>query len=174
MAALVGTSVNRPTNIKRRDDNIESKLQLYGIYSAFKAGKVPSVSWQVMRLEDSSYETNTYIIKNEQVDVALNSFLESKALKSPSGRLSAEGQSLVADTREVVRLAKYLFLSKNEGNVLQDFIWESEQFRPTGIEGPHAPVDKATAKKHGDQAVQGLRTLGTLIITNGQFRKLRT
>lgn len=114
------------------------------------------------------------MVKNEQVDVALNSFLESKALKSPSGRLSAEGQSLVADTREVVRLAKYLFLSKNEGNVLQDFIWESEQFKPTDIEGPHVPVDKATAKQHGDQAVQGLRNLGTLLITNGQFRKLRT
>ncbi|PKS13252.1 hypothetical protein jhhlp_000023, partial [Lomentospora prolificans] len=149
--ASLGASVNRPTNVKLRDQNIESKLQLYGIYSAFKAGKVPS---------------------NEQIDVALNSFLESKALKSPSGRLSAEGQALVADAREVVRLAKYLFLSKNEGNLLQDFIWETEQFSPKAIQTPGAPVDKTTAQQHGNQALEGMRTLGTLLITNGQFRKL--
>jgi hypothetical protein len=34
-------------------------------------------------------------------------------------------------------------------------------------------VDKDTAKRDGDEALKGLRTLGTLIITNGQFRKLR-
>ncbi|CAI4219085.1 unnamed protein product [Parascedosporium putredinis] len=149
--ASLGSSVNRPTNVKVRDENIESKLQLYAIYSAFKAGKVPS---------------------NEQIDITLNSFLESKALKSPSGKLSTEGQALVADAREVVRLAKYLFLSKNEGNLLQDFIWETEQFKPSAISTPGAPVDKATAQQHGDQALQGLRTVGTLLITNGQFRKL--
>lgn len=42
--ATLGSSVNRPTNVKVRDENIETKLQLYAIYSAFKAGKVPSVS----------------------------------------------------------------------------------------------------------------------------------
>jgi hypothetical protein len=37
---------------------------------------------------------------------------------------------------------------------------------------PGAPVDKDTARQHGNQALDGLRTLGTLLITNGQFRKL--
>ena len=79
----------------------------------------------------------------------------------------------MADVREVVKQAKHLLLSKNEGNLLQDFIWQTEQFDPKTVSVPGAPVDKETAQQHGNQALEGLRTLGTLIITNGQFRKLR-
>ena len=78
----------------------------------------------------------------------------------------------MADAKEVVRQAKYLLLSKNDGNLLQDFIWQTQQFEKENVSLPGAPVDKETAKQHGDQALEGLRTLGTLIITNGQFRKL--
>jgi hypothetical protein len=72
----------------------------------------------------------------------------------------------------VVRQAKNLILSKNEGNILQDFIWQTTQFDSKSLNTPDAPVNKDTAKQHGDQALEGLRTLGTLLITNGQFRKL--
>jgi hypothetical protein len=111
--------------------------------------------------------------QNDQIDVALNSFLASKALATPPEKLSTEGKALVADVRDVVEQAKRLLLSKNEGNLLQDFIWQTQQFDPKAVSAPGAPVDKETAKEHGNQALQGLRTLGTLIITNGQFRKLR-
>lgn len=111
--------------------------------------------------------------QNDQIDVALNSFLESKALSSPSQKLSSDGQGLVADVKEVVREAKNLLLSKNDGNLLQDFIWQTQQFDAKSVSVPNAPVDKETAQQHGNQALEGLRTLGTLIITNGQFRKLR-
>lgn len=111
--------------------------------------------------------------QNDQIDVALNSFLASSAISNPSNRLSAEGQALVADFREVVQQAKLLLLSKNEGNLLQDFIWQTQQFDPKAVSVPGAPIDQETAKGHGKQALEGLRTLGTLLITNGQFRKLR-
>lgn len=78
----------------------------------------------------------------------------------------------MTDVRDVVTQAKNLLLSKNEGNLLQDFIWQTQQVDPKALNTPNAPVDKDTAKQHGDKAVEGLRTLGTLIITNGQFRKL--
>lgn len=71
-----------------------------------------------------------------------------------------------------MRQAKNLVLSKNDGNLLQDFIWQTQQFDPNRIDTPGAPLDKETAKQHGNDALEGLRTLGTLIITNGQFRKL--
>jgi len=144
-------SVNKPTDVKLKEADVNRKLQLYGIINAFQNGKVPS---------------------NDQIDVALNSFLASKALSNPPEKLSAEGKVLVADVRDVVTQAKHLVLSKNEGNLLQDFIWQTQQFDPKAVPVPGAPVDKETAKQHGDQALQGLRTLGTLIITNGQFRKL--
>lgn len=94
-------------------------------------------------------------------------------LSNPSNRLSDEGKVLVADVRDVITQAKHLLLSKNEGNLLQDFIWETQQFNPQAVATPDAPVDAETAKQHGNQALEGLRTLGTLLITNGQFRKLR-
>lgn len=105
--------------------------------------------------------------------MALNSFLASRALSKPSGKLSAEGKALLNDVRNVVSQSKNLFLSKNEGNLLQDFIWQTQNFDPNAVNTPGAPVDKNTAKQHGDKALEGLRTLGTLIISNGQFRKLR-
>ncbi|KAK2012387.1 hypothetical protein LZ32DRAFT_309191 [Colletotrichum eremochloae] len=110
--------------------------------------------------------------QNDQIDVALNSFLASKALSSPPEKLSPEGKALVADARDVVIQAKNLLLSKNQGNLLQDFIWQTEQFDPKAVEVPGAPINKEVAQQHGDKALEGLRTLGTLIITNGQFRKL--
>ena len=79
---------------------------------------------------------------------------------------------LVADLRDVIEKAKILLLSKNEGNLIQDFIWQTRLISGGDVQAFEAPVDKETATQHGQQAIEGFRTLGTLIITNGQFRKL--
>lgn len=99
--------------------------------------------------------------------------LQQQALASPSKKLSTEGQQLVKDTRAVIEQAKALLLSKNEGNLIQDFIWQTQQITAADASTPNAPLDKETAKQHGNEALEGLRTLGTLLISNGQFRKLR-
>tara|TARA_R110002003_G_scaffold388_12_gene19366 strand:- start:4160 stop:7036 length:2877 start_codon:yes stop_codon:yes gene_type:complete len=121
------------------------------VSAAFSNGKVPS---------------------NKQIDIALNSAIASKPLSSPSKKLSSEGQQLVADLKTVIEQAKILLLTKNDGNLLQDFIWQAEQITGANTSLPGAPVDKDTAKQHGNEALDGLRTLGTLLISNGQFRKL--
>jgi len=144
-------AVNRPVDLKQKEADVNNKLQLFGIFQAFSNGKVPS---------------------NKQIDVALNSALASKPLSSPSKKLSSEGQKLVGDLKTVIEQAKILLLTKNEGNLLQDFIWQAEQITGAGTTLPGAPVDKDTAKQHGNEALDGLRTLGTLLISNGQFRKL--
>ncbi|KAF2773116.1 hypothetical protein EJ03DRAFT_286851 [Teratosphaeria nubilosa] len=144
-------SVNVPTNQAIKEKDVNGKLQLYGIYAAFANGKVPS---------------------NKQIDVALNTALEWNQLKSPSKKLSAEGQLLVQDLRRVIEQSKILLLSKNDGNLLQDFIWQTQMIGKGNASTPNAPIDKDTAKQHGQQALEGLRTLGELLITNGQFRKL--
>lgn len=109
---------------------------------------------------------------NKQIDIALNSVIESQALTKPSEKLSPEGHKLVEDLRVVIEQAKILLLTKNEGNLIQDFIWQTQQIAGGDAKTPSAPIDKETAQQHGQQALEGLRTLGTLIITNGQFRKL--
>ena len=78
----------------------------------------------------------------------------------------------MADLRDVIEQAKHLLLTKNEGNLLQDFIWQTQQLSGGNAQLPGAPIDKSTAQQHGNQALDGLRTLGTLILSNGQFRKL--
>jgi hypothetical protein len=93
-------------------------------------------------------------------------------MTNPSKKLSPEGQALVQDFRNVVEQAKYLLLTKNSGNMLQDFIWQTQNIDGASASVPSAPVDKDTAKKQGNTALEGLRTLGTLTVTNGQFRKL--
>jgi len=148
---MASKAVNVPTNEKIKEQDVNNKLQLYGIFQAFANGKAPS---------------------NKQIDIALNSALASRGLASPSKKLSKEGQELVADLRDVIEKAKVLLLTKNEGNLLQDFIWQTQQLSGGNASTPNAPLGKDTAKEHGNQALDGLRTLGTLIISNGQFRKL--
>ena len=98
--------------------------------------------------------------------------MASQQLANPHKDLSAEGKQLIADARGVIEQAKVLLLTKNQGNLLQDFIWHCEQINAANAALPGAPVDKQTAQQHGNEALNGLRTLGTLLITNGQFRKL--
>ncbi|KAI4178979.1 MAG: hypothetical protein L6R41_008110 [Letrouitia leprolyta] len=148
---MASSAVNRPTNVKQKEADVNQKLQLYGIYSAFANGKVPS---------------------NKQIDVALNSAIASRPLANPSSKLSSEGRHLVADLRDVIEQAKVLLLTKNEGNLLQDFMWQTRFVQGGDAKLPGAPIDKSTAQQHGNQALDGLRTLGTLLISNGQFRKL--
>lgn len=148
---MASSAVNRPTNVKQKEADVNQKLQLYGIYSAFANGKVPS---------------------NKQIDVALNSAIASGPLSNPSSKLSSEGRHLVADLRDVIEQAKVLLLTKNEGNLLQDFMWQTRFVQGGDAKLPGAPIDKSTAQQHGNQALDGLRTLGTLLISNGQFRKL--
>jgi hypothetical protein len=111
--------------------------------------------------------------QNKQIDIALNSALEHNALNKPNAKLSEEGKQLIGDLKDVIEQAKLLFLSKNEGNLLQEFIWETQHITAGDAKLPGAPIDKDAAKQHGNEALEGLRTLGTLILSNGQFRKLR-
>lgn len=103
----------------------------------------------------------------------MNTALAWKGLNHPSQKLSVEGRELVADLKDVIQKAKVLFLTKNQGNLLQDFTWQCQHIGSGDASTPTAPVDKETAKQHGQEALEGFRTLGTLLITNGQFRKLR-
>jgi hypothetical protein len=40
----MSSAVNRPTDTKLKEQDVNNKLRLYGIYQAFALGKVPSVS----------------------------------------------------------------------------------------------------------------------------------
>ena len=104
----------------------------------------------------------------------MNSALETRPLAKPSTKLSQEGHVLVKDLRDVIEKAKLLLLTKNEGNLIQDFIYQCTKITSGDAKSPNAPIDRATAQQHGNEAVEGFKTLGQLLISNGQFRKLCT
>lgn len=150
----MNTSVNVPTNPEQRDRDIDNKLRLYGIITAFSQGKLPT---------------------NKQIDVALSSFTAHPKLRNPNEKLSPEGKVLMADFRNVVEEAKRLLLLKNHEQALEDFVWNTTQLGRKGgpqTTAPGAPIDKGTANRDGEKALNGLNSLGRLILTNGQFRKL--
>lgn len=171
---MTSKSVNVPTDPKVKEKDINAKLQLYGIYSGMCARArldkwVLGAPLTVPSLAFAKGKAPT----NQQIDVAMNSALSWKALQSPPTKLSQDGQVLVHDLRDVIEKAKLLLLTKNEGDLIQDFIWQTQGIGAGNASTPGAPIDKETAQQHGQQALEGLRTLGQLIITNGQFRKLR-
>ena len=107
---------------------------------------------------------------NRQINVALTSAVESNMLTNPSEQLSSEGRTLVKELRDVIDSAKYLWLKKNYNEEFQNFLYHTIQASTTP--NVDAPLNKDQVKEHSDQALQGLRTLGRLLVTNGQFRKL--
>ena len=148
---MASTQVNSPMDSTVKTKDVERKLQIYGIILALQAGKIPS---------------------NNQIDIALNSFLASKALVNPSPEISPLGHDLIDDVRNVMEQSKLLILTKNKGDLIQNFIWQSQCVQISKDSDLEAPVDKESAKQHGQKALDGFRTLGMLIISNGQFRKL--
>ena len=87
--------------------------------------------------------------------------------------MSSEGRELIKDLRDVIDSAKYLWLKKNYNEELQYFLHHTIQASTTpDSTNINAPVSKDQAKQHGSDALDGLRTLGRLLVTNGQFRKL--
>ena len=107
---------------------------------------------------------------NKQINVALTSAVESNMLTYPSKQLSWEGRTLVKDLRDVIDSAKYLWLRKNYNEEFQDLLFHTIQ--TSTIPNVNVPLSTDQVKGHGEQALQGLRTLGRLLVTNGQFRKL--
>ena len=87
--------------------------------------------------------------------------------------MSDEGRHLVNDLREVIDSAKWLLLKKNYHEQLQNFLnYTIEASTVNGSTNVNVPVSREKAQEHGTEALQNLSTLGRLIITNGQFRKL--
>lgn len=119
--------------------------------------------------------SNGKLPSNKQIDVALTSLINHKKLKSPNNKLSPEGKVVLEDFRNVVEEAKRLVLTKNHDEALQEFIWNATQLGQKGgpdtAGAPTLPVGKDTAKSDQQKSMEGLKTLGQLIVTNGYVHK---
>ena len=93
-------------------------------------------------------------------------------MSTPNNKLSGEGKALLTDFTNVVEQAKVLLLIKNNDQILHEFIWQTQQLAKSGQAPgtagmPDLSVTSEKATRDGQKALEGLQTLGTLIISNG-------
>ncbi len=110
---------------------------------------------------------------NEQIDRALNHVLQHSPVDT--SELSPDGKRLIEDTRDIIETARLMVQQKNADELFQNFIWHTRDIDlDQAKKDPNevVPVDKEKAKSDGQQAVQHLRTLLSLVLTNAEVRKL--
>ncbi|ORY77244.1 hypothetical protein BCR35DRAFT_305540 [Leucosporidium creatinivorum] len=144
-------SVTSPTDPALKAASVESKMQLYGVVEAFRQGKYPS---------------------NAQIDKTLDHVLN----KSPidTSKLSKEGRVLIEDFQDVIRTAKAIVDEKNADELFQNFLWHTRDvdYGKGNLKQINTAVNQDEADRDGQQAAEHLRTLGKLIFTNSEARKL--
>lgn len=107
-------------------------------------------------------------------------------------QLSPEGRKLIQDCRDVIETARVIVRNKNSDELFQNFMWNTNSVDLSGArKGPNEvlPVEKSKveddrrqgmhrslhpqlAYPHRDAAARHLRTLGDLIATNSEVRKI--
>lgn len=150
----VAGSVTDPINKADKDADVDRKIRLFGVISAFRAGRVPSNA--------QIDQTLKYVLDNSPVDV---------------NALSHDGRKLISDTRDIIETARLMVQEKNADELFQNFLWHTRDVTVEGAKkDPNEvlPVDKEKAMQDGQQAVQHLRTILSLVLTNSEVRKLLT
>ena len=145
-------SVVDPVNKETQAADVDRKLRFYGVLNAFKESRMPD---------------------NDQIDRTLQYVLNHSPV--PEKDLSPEGKKLIADTRDIIETARLIVKEKNADELFQNFVWHTRQTDVSGAKkDPNEviPVDQEKARGDGQQAVQHLRTLLSLILTNAEVRKL--
>jgi len=148
-------SVVDPVNKANKDADVDRKIRLYGVISAFRQGRMPS---------------------NAQIDSTLQYVLQHSPVDT--SKLSSNGQKLISDTRDIIETARIIVQTKNKDELFQNFVWHTRDvdFDTTKVKqatnGDVVPVDKSKAKNDSQQAVHHLRTILSLVLTNSEVRKL--
>ncbi|KAJ7651060.1 hypothetical protein FB45DRAFT_30202 [Roridomyces roridus] len=136
--------------------DVDSKIRLYAAIGALRNSSLPTNSQIAALLE--------YIKANSPID---------------DRKLSGEGRKLIQDIREILSTFSRLVQEKNEGEILQRFVWETRGFdvgtlAPTDGDKDKGKEHLTQAKRDAQQASHHLRTLLNLFLTNGEMRKLIT
>lgn len=129
-------------------------MRFYGVIEAFRQGRMPD---------------------NKQIDQTLAYVRDNSPV--PLNELSRDGRKLIEDTRDIIETARLMVKEKNADELFQNFVYhtsgvdvEKAKTNPSD----HLPVDQTQAQKDADKAVEHLRTLLHLVLTNSEVRKLLT
>ncbi|KAK4121044.1 bactericidal permeability-increasing protein [Parathielavia appendiculata] len=135
------------TSLQRR---VHQKLHTYQMLRALSKGFMPS---------------------NEQAIVCLRTLLAADVLNPDNTQLSDSGQALVHYTKQWIRQLIELLQHKNANDQIQDFIWYLSKAR-VSVDMEHIAerATKARAKADTAAVYSSLQTLGSLLLTNSDFR----
>ncbi|KAG8928965.1 hypothetical protein FRC02_006163 [Tulasnella sp. 418] len=144
-------SVTSPTVKENMAADVDRKMRLYGVIEAFRAGKMPD---------------------NQQIDETLRYVEEHSPVEIK--KLSPDGRRLIQDAKDIIETARLIVKHKNADELFQNFVAHTNDtnFQKAKVGSEAIPVDKEDVKKDGRQAVEHLRTLLTLVLTNSEARKL--
>ncbi|SMR53564.1 unnamed protein product [Zymoseptoria tritici ST99CH_1E4] len=129
---------------------VHQKLHTYQMFRAMSMGYMPST---------------------EQAIVNLRTFLSSDVLNADNPDLSASGKRLVKQTRTLLQQFMDLLEHKNDKDQIQDLIWYLSKSKITvDVDDLTRRAQKSKAKADTQAAYQSLQTVGSLLLTNSDFR----
>lgn len=146
-------SVTQPHNKREQAADVDRKLRFYGVVQALRESRMPS---------NTQIDTAlTYALRNSPVDL---------------NALSADGQRLIQDTRDIIETARLIVMKKNADELFQNFAWHTRAVDTAPAKNmansDNIPIDQQKVKQDGQQAVTHLRTLLSIVMTNAEVRKL--
>ncbi|KXX74415.1 hypothetical protein MMYC01_209198 [Madurella mycetomatis] len=138
---------NDETSLQRQ---LHQKLHTYQMLRALSKGFMPS---------------------NEQAIANLRTLLASDVLNPDNAQLSESGQALVHYSKQWIKQLIQLLQDKNASDQIQDFIWYLSQSK-VSIDMEHIAERATKAKAKADRAAvySSLQTVGSLLLTNSDFR----
>ncbi|KAK0728718.1 hypothetical protein B0T26DRAFT_824178 [Lasiosphaeria miniovina] len=135
------------TSLQRR---LHEKLHTYQMLRALSKGFMPS---------------------NEQAIVNLRTLLSADILNPDNDELSDSGQALAHYTKQLITQLVGLLQHKNNNDQIQDFFWFLAKARlSVDMEHIAERAGKAKAKADTAAAYKSLQTVGSLLLTNSDFR----
>jgi len=129
---------------------VHQKLHTYQMLRALSLGFMPS---------------------NEQVIINLRSLLSADVLNPDNPELSDSGRLLVKFTKQWLHQFIDLLQHKNGEDQIQDFIWYLTKARlSVDVNDIARRTTRSKAKADATAAYQSLQTVGSLLLTNSDFR----
>ncbi|ETN44382.1 uncharacterized protein HMPREF1541_10562 [Cyphellophora europaea CBS 101466] len=115
--------------------------------------------------------TKGYMPSNEQTISNLRTLLASDVLNANDPELSESGRLLIRNCRGWLKLFIELLRNKNNEDYIQDFIWHLTKARISlDIHDISNQASKVKARADAAATYESFRTVGSLLLTNADFR----
>ncbi|KAG9250716.1 uncharacterized protein F5Z01DRAFT_344049 [Emericellopsis atlantica] len=150
-----------------RDSEREPLLPRYNDDTALQARLHEKLhTYQMLRAMSKGYMPS-----NEQTIVHLRTLLSADVLNPDVPDLSDSGRALLRTTKLLLQQLITLLQNKNSEDQIQDFLWCLAKAR-LNVDTEDLAARASAAKAKGDTAAayESLRTVGSLLLTNSDFR----